>query len=223
MTDAELSGTTETDDGDRYYEWDDGREYPSVTTILKANPEKQEAIRNWRENHPNPDHYRDRQGQLGRLVHRRVLNQYSIRELPAEPVDFSLVDEDFQSDVEIAVAMWDDVDIDPGDVPHVEVPVRNDKHEYAGRFDMLTTDGVLCDLKVSKQVREDYRSQMAAYWRAVESTPDLPDPRKGAIVRLHPNPDYNPNLTGSVEWLNSDQIDHYFDRFLEIQRIYRGE
>ena len=58
-----LDDVTEDDDGDRYYEWNDGSEYPSVTTIISADPEKQQAIQNWRESHPNPDHYRDRQGQ----------------------------------------------------------------------------------------------------------------------------------------------------------------
>ena len=95
----------EPDTGDRYYTWDDGAEYPSVTTITGANPEKKKTIEAWRESHPNPDHYRDRQGQLGRLVHRRVLNQYSIRNLPPESVDFDLVDDEFQADVETAVGL----------------------------------------------------------------------------------------------------------------------
>lgn len=219
----ELQGTDESDNGDRVYRWDDGLEYPSVTTILKADPEKKKAIKNWRKSHPNPDHYRDRQGQLGRLVHRRVLNQYSIRSLPPEEIDFELVDEDFKADVETAVSMWDAAPIDVGDDPHVEVAVRSTEHEYSGRFDMLTDSGTLCDLKVSSGVRDSYRCQIAAYWRALEEMNDYPDPESAAIIRLHPDPSRNPELTPSVERITPEQADYWFDEFRRIQQIYRGE
>ena len=219
----ELQDVSEDDDGDRYYEWDDGREYPSVTTILGADPEKKQSIKNWRESHPNPDHYRDRQGQLGRFVHRRVLNQYSVRELPPEPLDPSLLDDDFEADVETAVAMWDTAGIDPGRNPNVEVAVRSDEHEYAGRFDLLTTDGVLCDLKISKSVRDSYRMQAAAYWTALEEMDGYKPPTEAAIIRLNPDPKYNENLTAKVERISPEQKDYWFKRFKKIQAIYRGD
>jgi hypothetical protein len=219
----QLEGTDEADNGDRVYKWNDGAEYPSVTTVLKADPEKKRAIKSWRESHPNPDHYRDRQGQLGRLVHRRVLNQYAIRDLPPEPVDFKLVDDDFKADVETAVSMWDNCSIDVGDDPHVEVAVRNDEHEYAGRFDLLTEGNTLCDLKISAAVRDSYRCQIAAYWRALETMDDYPDPESAAIIRLHPDTGRNPELTPSVERITAEQVDYWFDEFRRIQQIYRGE
>ncbi len=218
-----LQDVSEDTDGDRYYEWDDGAEYPSVTTILKADPEKQEAIKSWRENHPNPDHYRDRQGQLGRIVHRRVLDQYAIRTLPPEPVHTELVDEDFRADVETAVAMWDNCPIEVGDDPHVEVAVRSDEHQYAGRFDLLTDNRVLCDLKISKEVRESYRFQIAAYWKALKEMDNYPDPRWAAIIRLHPDPTWNKSLTPKVERITAPQADNLFEEFKRIQAIYRGE
>jgi len=213
----------EPDTGDRYYKWDDGAEYPSVTTITDANPEKKKSIEAWRESHPNPDHYRDRQGQLGRLVHRRVLNQYSIRNLPPEPVNFDLVDNEFQADVETAVAMWDTAGIEVGDDPHVEVAVRSDKHEYAGRFDLLTEQRVLCDLKISPEVRDSYRMQAAAYWQALREMDDYPTPVEAAIVRLNPDPQRNENLTAKVERITKEQAENWFARFKEVQRIYNGE
>lgn len=213
----------EPDTGDRYYRWDDGQEYPSVTTILGADPEKKEAIKNWRKSHPDPDHYRDRQGQLGRLVHRRVLNQYSIRNLPPEKIDFDLVDDEFQTDVETAVAMWDTADIEVGDNPHVEVAVRSDEHKYAGRFDLLTESGVLCDLKISAAVRDSYRMQAGAYWQALSEMDEYPTPVEAAVVRLNPDPTRNKNLTAKVERITEDQATYWFERFKEIQRIYRGE
>jgi hypothetical protein len=219
----DLKEVDEDESGDRYYEWDDGAEYPSVTTILKADPEKKEAIQNWRETHPDPDHYRDRQGQLGRLVHRRVLNQYAIRSLPPEPIRQELLDDDFKADVETAVGMWDDVPIDVGERPHVEVAVRNDEYRYAGRFDLLTDDGVLCDLKISKQVRESYRYQAAAYWKALESMDDLPNPTEAAIIRLHPDPAWNKHLTPKVERITPPQANILFERFKRILGIYRGD
>lgn len=223
MSGVDLQDVSEDDDGDRYYEWNDGAEYPSVTTIIGADPEKQKAIQNWRETHPNPDHYRDRQGQLGRFVHRRVLNQFCVRELPPEPLDPSLLDEDFEADVETAVAMWDTAGIDPGPNPDVEVAVRSDEHEYAGRFDLLTTDGLLCDLKISKEVRDSYRLQAAAYWAALEEMDGWEAPREAAIIRLHPDPQYNPDLTAKVERITAEQKDYWFERFKKIQRIFNGE
>jgi len=211
------------DSGDRYYKWGDGVEYPSVTTILKADPEKKEAIRKWRKSHPNPDHYRDRQGQLGRLVHRRVLNQYTVRNLPPEEVDFKYVDSEFHADVELAVSMWDDVDIDVGDHPEVEVPVRSNEHQYSGRFDLLTESGVLCDLKISPAVRDAYRMQAAAYWHAVGEMGEYDTPTEAAIIRLCPDPTRNKNITPSVERITKDQAEYWFDRFLKIQKMYRGE
>lgn len=219
----ELQDVSEDDDGDRYYEWNDGSEYPSVTTILSADPEKKKSIQNWRESHPNPDHYRDRQGQLGRFVHRRVLNQYAVRELPPEPLHTDLLDDDFKADVETAVAMWDTAGIEPGNNPDVEVAVRSDEHKYAGRFDLLTTDGVLCDLKISKQVRDSYRMQAAAYWTALTEMPGYDKPTEAAIVRLHPDPQYNENLTAKVERISAEQKDYWFERFKKIQAIYRGD
>ena len=218
-----LRDVDEDDDGDRFYEWDDGSEYPSVTTILNADPEKKAKIKSWRESHPNPDHYRDRQGQLGRLVHRRVLNQYSIRELPPEKIDFDLVDDEFQTDVETAVSMWDTANIDVGDDPRVEVAVKSDEHEYAGRFDLLTTSGVLCDLKISPKVRDAYRMQAAAYWRAVAEMGEYEEPNEAAIIRLNPDPSRNQNMTAKVERISKPQANNWFQRFLEIQEIYRGE
>ena len=219
----ELDTVFEDGSGDRYYAWGDGVDYPSVTTILNADPEKKQSIKEWRESHPNPDHYRDRQGQLGRLVHRRVLDQYSIRTLPPEPVDPELLDDEFKADVETAVAMWDTATIDVGDDPHIEVAVRSDKHEYAGRFDMLTGNNVLCDLKISPKVRDSYRMQIGAYWQALREMDDYPTPEEAAIVRLNPDPERNKNLTAKVERITVEQAWNWFERFKEIQAIYRGE
>lgn len=209
--------------GDRYYSWDDGQQYPSVTTILNADPEKKRKIKEWKESHPDPEFYRDRQGQLGRLVHRRVLDQYSIKTLPPEPVDPSLVDDEFRADVETAVAMWDTVNIEVGDSPYVEVAVRSDKHKYAGRFDLLTENKVLCDLKISPAVRDSYRMQIGAYWQALREMGDYPTPDEAAIVRLNPDPNRNENLTAKVERITTEQAWNWFEKFKEIQRIYRGE
>ena len=220
---ATLEDVSEDESGDRFYEWDDGAEYPSVTTILKADPEKREKMKNWKQSHPNPIEYRDRQGQLGRLVHRRVLNQYSIRELPPEKLDYSLIDEDFEADVETAVAMWDTAPIDVGDDPRVEVAVRSDEHRYSGRFDLLTTDGVLCDLKISKTVHDSYRMQIAAYWRALSEMDGYTEPNEAAIIRLNPDPATNQNMTPKVERIGKQQAERLFNKFLQIQEIYRGE
>lgn len=217
-----LSSVHEDTDGKRYYNWGDGSKHPSVTTILNADPEKKKAIADWEERHPNPIQYRDRQGQLGRLVHRRVLNQYTYRSLPPEEVRQELLDDDFLADVETAVAMWDRCPLNIGDDPHIEVAVRNDKYEYAGRFDLLTRDGLLCDLKTSRQIHQSHLFQIAAYWKALEQMDAYAAPTRGAVIKLHSNHKLNKRLVPKVVRITPQQADRLFEDFLRIMRVYRG-
>jgi len=110
-----------------------------------------------------------------------------------------------------------------GDDPRVEVAVRSDKHEYAGRFDLLTTGGVLCDLKISKSVFDSYRMQIAAYWRALAEMDDHTEPNEAAIIRLNPDPSSNQHMTPKVERISKQQAEQLFNQFIQIQQIYRGE
>lgn len=208
-------------DGDRFYTWDDGARYPSVTTITNADPDKQKAIENWRNIHPNPDEYRDSRAVLGTAVHHRILNPLAIRELPAPDLDMSYVDDEMKAKVDTAVAMWDTLNYSVGNSPYVEMPVRHDEYEYAGRFDLLTDDGTLIDLKTSPSVHDSYKMQVAAYAKTAARMESLPPVERGAIVSLNPDIETNPRLAPRITELDRPALDRWFDKFLKVLTLYR--
>lgn len=216
---------TDPDTGVRFYHWSDGASLPSVTTILNADPEKKKAIENFQQTHPRPEEYKNEQGTLGSIVHHRILKELSIRRLEPPALDMGSVYDGIETDIETAEMLWDDaVDqypaLHPGDSPHVESPIRNLNHRYAGRFDLLTDGGTLIDLKVSPTVHDSYKMQAAAYWRAIERDSDLPTPNRAAIVSLYPRIDKNPHLTPTVSFIPGRDLDRWFNRFLEVKEVF---
>lgn len=221
-----LSDVDEDSDGNRVYRWSDGLDLPSVTTVLSADPEKKQALKEWRERSDNPDYWRDRQGILGSLVHHRILNGLAIRPLEPPSVNLDVIRDELgeiEEEAELAIGMWQQADVDPGSQPWVEKPVRNVADGYAGRFDLLTDSRVntLVDLKVSPEVRDQYRMQLSAYWRALEQTPQYPTPDEAAVVVLHPGWK-NQRLTPHVERISEEQADYWYERFLGIKEIFDG-
>lgn len=217
----QLLGTDESDDGDRYYEWQDGKKYPSVTTILKVAPRKERVIKAFKDSHPNPIQYRDRQGLVGSCVHHRILNDIAIRRLDPPSIDLDNVDGQTLGDIQTAVAMWNEhVDIDPGPTPRVEEPVRNTQDGYSGRFDLLTTDGLLCDLKISKSVYPSYKMQAAAYARSINQTTKYQDVSGAAIICLRPNIEDNPTLKPHIERLDPNELHGWYERFKRVINIW---
>lgn len=202
-------------DGVRHYEFGDNA-YPSVTEITDLLPSKKEALESWKKRTDNWRRKRDRAGIVGSLAHYRILNQYAIRELDPPDVDLSLVDEDVMVDVETAVALWNRLDLDVGDDAYVEQTTVSHEHEYAGTFD-LYTGGTIYDLKTSKAAFESYKLQVAAYVKAARAMPDLPDPDRAAIVVIHYGLEANPNMAAKVTTLREDEIEHHFERFVELR------
>lgn len=202
------------ENGDRVYIWDDGS-FPSVTTILKCYEPKQRAIEGFKESHPNPIQYRDRQGLVGSCVHHRILNNIALRHIDPPYVDPDHMDADTMLDIETAVAMWDQVDIDPGNTPRVEIPLRHPQHGYAGRCDLLTDDGLVTDLKISGSIHDSYKMQVAAYYHAIKYMPDYPDPTGAAIVSLAPKESDNPTLSPHTVRLDEQTLTDWFDVFLD--------
>lgn len=219
---------TDPETGVRHYYWEDGASLPSVTTILNADPEKKEAIKQFKRTHPRPEAYRDEQGTLGSIVHHRILKDLSIGRLEPPDLDMDSVYDGIETDIGVAEMLWDDaVDqhpaLDPGKSPRIEQPVRNIEHRYAGRFDLLTGDNTLVDLKVSPTIHDSYKMQAAAYWRAIERDPDLPTPRRAAVVSLYPRTDKNPHLTPTVAFVTEEGYNRWFDRFLEVREVFSSQ
>lgn len=225
-----LAGVETADDGFRVYRWEDGAELPSVTTILDEDPQKKKAIQAYRSSHPRPDEYMNEQGLLGSIVHHRILNQYAIRPLSPPQLSFEVIErygkESLRADIQTCEGMWDSVleheQVVPGHSPKIEKPVRSMEHGYAGRFDMLTTDGTLVDLKVSKSIYDSYKMQIAAYANAAGEMSEYPTPERAAIVGLHPHVENNPHLTPTVELITKQELDEQFENFTEVLDIFNS-
>jgi len=220
---------TDPESGDRYYHWNDGESYPSVTTILDAYPPKKQAIKQFMQK-PGAAAYRDRQGLLGSLMHHRILNEMTIGRIDPPGVDMSVIenyDGNLEADIQTCEALWEDAcaeyNITPGSTPHIEEPVRHREHEYAGRFDLLTSDGeTIVDLKVSDSIHDSYKMQVAAYVAACREMPGLPDPTRAKVVALHPHLDNNPKLKPQVATLDPGGVtwEHWFGKFLEVRQRF---
>ena len=212
----QLAGVDETESGDRYYHWDDGERYPSVTTVLDELPSKKEALEKWKKRTDNWREKRDRAALIGSAVHHRILNDIAIRPLEPPDIDLNLIDEDLVADIETAIALWNQLDIDPGDNPYVEEAIRSDEHRYAGRFDLLTERGDLIDIKTSKQSFLSHKIQISCYAKAAREMSELPNPDRAKIVVIHYGLDANPNMAAKVTTLRDPEIEEHFDTFLEL-------
>ena len=213
-------------DGDRHYRID-GNDLPSVTTILGEYEPKQQALEGWKQNTDNWRQVRDRAALVGTVAHHRILNPYAIRSLPLPDVDMSLVDESVEADVETCEVLWDSLDFDVGDSPYIEEPVYSHEHGYAGTADMITTGpnngaGTIVDLKTSSAIQDSHRMQVSAYRVACREMPSLPDPDHGAIIRLDPDPETNPEMTPEVELLRPGELDDLFDTFTDLLAKYNS-
>lgn len=215
------------DDGTRVYHYSDGRSFPSVTTVLDADPAKRDAINAFEESHPHPDQYRDQQGLLGSIVHHRIATELATGSIQPPELDMAARYDGLQEDVEICLEMWRDaLDnhdwLNPGVTPHVETAVRSTQHEYAGTFDLLTDDRVLVDFKTSKRAYRSHKKQLGAYYQALSETADLPTPEKGAIVVLHPHIENNSRLSPQVARLSQAKLSTWADRFNKIRSLFRN-
>jgi len=214
--------------GKRHYEVQ-GDNFISVTAVTDEDPDKQEAINHWKKRTNNPGLVKKRKGIIGTLAHHRILNPLSLQPLELPEVDMGMVDDDIETDVETCIALWEDCDFEIGPNPHVERRIASFKHEYAGTFDLMTTQQtgsgertVLVDLKTSKAAFHSHKMQLAAYYHAIREWPELPNPDCGAIIVLHPDPSNNPELTPHVEWLREPKLEEVFDDFLKLLRDIKG-
>lgn len=212
--------------GDRHYKIGDDA-YPSVTVITGLHPPKRDGIQGFKQKYPDTwKQRRDRAGLLGTLAHHRILNPLAVRNLPVPEVDFSLVDDELETDIETCEALWDDLAFDVGPSPYVEERLVSHKHEYAGTADLITTGpeneaATVVDLKTTGAIHDSYRMQVAAYRVACCEMPSMPNPDHGAIIRLDPDPETNPELTPQVEFLRPSDLNGWFKTFLELREKYQ--
>lgn len=205
-------------DGNRWYRTEEG-DYPSVTTVTGTLPEKKQRINGWedkeRKNGNDPNLIRDRAALRGTLVHHRALNPLAMRPLPLPEVDMTMLDGELKAEIEMCLAMWDDLDLDVGDSPYVEERVVSHEHGYAGTLDLLT-GGTVIDLKTSIAIFPSHKMQASAYFLAAREVDRLPDPEDAAIIQLNPKPDSNPTMTPEIVRMDESTVEHWFGKFKSL-------
>ena len=110
----------------------------------------------------------------------------------------------------MAYEMWAEVDV--GNVIDVEMAVRDDVYEYAGRLDMITEIDdklTMVDLKTGNFYSK-YPMQIAAYCRAYEG-----DVEQALVVRLDLNLDRNPEKLADLIWYDREELDEHEAKFIE--------
>jgi len=207
----------------------EGKLYPSVTTIIHAILPEPPALKRWKEKTKNADQIRNESAAFGTLIHYRILNNLSVKDMELPTLEFDHLPHDALQKVEICEAMWDELKLEIGYPRMVEKLVVNPEHRYAGKIDLgapIRKPGdanekkvfTLLDIKSSREVRENYLYQMGGYALAMPETPE-----RALIVSLHPNSNGNKYLKGHIVEMSKSKLDHYGDKFIELAEEFHKQ
>ena len=144
-----------------HYYNNDGRVYPSVTTILQECRGEPPGIAIWRKNlikkGLDPDYETRRSQIVGTLAHYRCLNPLGLTTLELPLQEIEECTPDIMRDVELCEVMFHELlpTLDLGHPIIRETFVANVEEGYGGKFDLVAQSGgkrTLFDIKTSKQV-----------------------------------------------------------------------
>lgn len=213
-----------------HYYNNDGRVYPSVTTILQECRGEPPGIAIWRKNlikkGLDPDYETRRSQIVGTLAHYRCLNPLGLTTLELPLQEIEECTPDIMRDVELCEVMFHELlpTLDLGHPIIRETFVANVEEGYGGKFDLVAPSGgkrTLFDIKTSKQVYDTHLLQMGGYSAALKSNGIVVE--QGAIIALHYKPENNPTLRGHVTWICRDDLDRYEREFIELARQFNRE
>lgn len=209
--------------GERYYRIGDD-EYVSVTTVTDTYPPKVKSIDSFEERvgAAEAKRIKERAGIRGTIVHHRILNPIAARRLELPYIPLKRLDAELVADVETCVSLWDDLGYKVHPPAYVEHPVASHEHGYSGTFDLLH-DGTIVDLKTSKAAYDSFGLQVAAYVYAAREHPDLPDPDRGEVIVIHPDPEYNEDMTADIREYPPHEIDLLFEEFVDLLADFRQQ
>lgn len=207
----------------------EGKLYPSVTTIIHEILPEPPALKRWKEKTKNADQIRNESAAFGTLMHYRILNNLSVKDMELPVLEFDHLPANALQKVEICEAMWDNLNLQIGHPRMVEKMVINVEHRYAGKIDLgapirVPTDTTekkvftLLDIKSSREIRENYKYQMGGYALAMPETPE-----RALIVSLHPNTNGNKYLKGHIVEMQKDELDRYADKFIELAEEFHRQ
>jgi len=216
------------ENGIRYYVFDE-RKYPSVTSILSILPKPELIL--WREmvGKEEAEKIAQERAVIGRCVHHRILQRYSIRQLEPPAIYLPWKNDllEWINEIgyrnELAELMWQEaingIDFEPLYVEHALVSRR---HKFAGTFDLLAEihgKNVLIDLKTSKELWDSYKLQLGAYYLMCKEHGLKVD--MGMLIGLHPFIEENPDLKPKSVWMNRRELEKCSEKFLGlVERFY---
>lgn len=199
---------------DRLYRDDQGRWYPSVSTVLDVRP-MPDALANWLEETDDATAINRYKRNRGTIAHYEVLNPLHRRSLGDPDADMWGDDESSSKATLQQDGRWCEAERDVQwvqdtfqliqrlfDIDHildVETYVKHEDIQVAGQFDLLFLDQasdetVLADIKTGKYVYEESKDQIACYAHCVDRKVD-----RAEIIRM--SPDYEDwEVSSSHDW-----------------------
>ena len=208
----------------RYYKLGDEL-FPSVTTVLSFFPS--EELMSWIRALGEEEARRiaAERAVIGKKIHYLVLSKYAPNLRPPS-TRLSWKNDGWEDEVEwrsqLALAMWEEyvrengVQIRP---LYVETPFVTRKYGYGGTPDMVTADGILYELKTSKQPYREHQIQVGAYTLLLRQNGVRI--KEGVIVYLHPFEYNNPELKARVYRFDRSTLLNYAAEFLQLLKIYK--
>lgn len=184
------------------------KKLPSVTQILKEMLPEPEGLKYWKKKNQNWEQILKEKGNVGTLIHYRILNKLSPVELEMPFWKTGDLPDNILSIIENAQEMWDSLNLEIEPIL-VEQFQKNDK--YCGTLDLLgVIDGevVLVDLKTGKNIYDNHLLQLGGYAGLCEEYPD-----KGMIIALHPFIETNPDLKIKMKKIDDKKLFKYTEQF----------
>jgi len=208
----------------RYYKLGDEL-FPSVTTVLSFFPSQE--LMEWIKAVGEPEARRiaAERAVIGRKIHYLVLSKYAPNLKPPS-TKLSWKGDGWENEVmlrgQIGLKMWErllheeNIEIKP---LYVETPFVTRKYGYGGTPDMVTADGILYELKTSKQPYREHFVQSGAYWLLLKRNGI--NVEKCRVVYLHPFELHNPDLKARVVEIDKNELKLRAAEFLELLKIYK--
>lgn len=192
------------DDGKRFYVTPAGNKYPSITSVLSANPDKKKSLQKWRERvgEAEANKISQKAARRGTAVH-KICEDYLNNE--KEYINGAMPDS-----VEMFSSLKPILTQKVGNIYGQELALYSDRLGVAGRVDLIAEwDGVpsIIDFKTSARPKkiewiDDYFMQCSGYAAMYYEMTDFPI--KDVVVAIMVDGDSPQIFKGKVgEWLPS--------------------
>ncbi|MFA6695040.1 MAG: hypothetical protein WCR85_00285 [Sphaerochaeta sp.] len=225
----------ETGEIGHFYE-QDGKMYPSVTTILTAETpaEKKAGLARWRAKNPDWVAIVKKSQVVGTVGHFRVLNSLVDETIELPDIPYSEYPPDLCDLVDIIAYQWEQSGFEKevGYPRIVESTLISDRYGFAGKADLRcplidelgNSQLAIVDLKTSPVVHDSYGLQLAAYGLMMEESPEHAQfPDVGVIVNLCPYPEKNPSLEARVTKFKKEVLLDYAEEFIAMAEHYHSQ